>query len=45
LYLPNECDVTNSIIHQVEGEEMLEVKYPLGIYAFNASPPLSDKEE
>jgi hypothetical protein len=37
--------VTNIVIRQVEGEEMLEVKYPLGTYAFRSSPPLPDKEE
>jgi predicted acetyltransferase len=37
--------MTCTTIRQVKGEEMLEVKYPLGSYAFNSSPPLPDKEE
>jgi predicted acetyltransferase len=32
-------------IRRVEGEEKLEIKYPLGSYAFNPSPPLPDEEE
>ena len=37
--------MTDITIRQIKGEEMLEVKYPLGTYAFSSSPPLPDKEE
>lgn len=37
--------MTQVTIRQVHDEEMLEVKYPLGTYAFTSSPPLPDKEE
>lgn len=35
----------NSVIRQLQGEEMLEAQYNLGQYAFHASPPFQDKEE
>jgi len=37
--------MSNVVIRPVEGEEMLEIKYPLGAYAFRPSPPLPDAEE
>ena len=37
--------MSDTVIRQVSGEEMLEVKYPLGSYAFNPSPPLPDAQE
>jgi predicted acetyltransferase len=36
--------MTELTIRRVEGEEMLEIKYPLGTYALGPSPPLPDEE-
>jgi predicted acetyltransferase len=35
----------NTIIRQLEGDEMLDVRYGLNTYAFRASPPLVNKTE
>lgn len=32
-------------LRRLEGEEMLDVMFPLGMYAFRASPPFPDREE
>jgi predicted acetyltransferase len=37
--------MTNLTIRPLQGEELLDVLYNHGMYAFHASPPFSDKEE
>ena len=37
--------MTQAIIRQLEGEEMMEVLYWLSTYSFNPSPPMRDKDE
>ena len=37
--------MTNTTIRQIQGDEMLEIMSWLPMYAFRASPPLSDKAE
>jgi len=37
--------MTNTIIRELDGEEMLETMYGLNAYAFHSSPPLTDKTE
>jgi predicted N-acetyltransferase YhbS len=37
--------LTQAIIRQLEGDEMLEVLYGLSTYAFTPSPPMRDKDE
>ena len=37
--------MTDISIRPLQGEELLDVLYNLGMYAFRASPPFQDKEE
>lgn len=36
--------MNQTTIREVEGQEMLDILHRLGTYAFNSSPPLTDKE-